>query len=211
MEKLPQNIFYKKAKGTYVYQKRLNGKRWEWARKDLKAILEVKKTVEEHYVEHGEVPKILDPHADIDYKKELPIGKKVGEWTILEHIPKGGRIYMRCECSCGKIKQVYAPSLFKGISMSCGHVWADKLAEEEEQAFRKARLRKRTEPNENNYSTGIKNISFNKKRKRYTVSIVRFGVETRKFFYNLDEAIEFKNEVLDAIEKNGGKIPLKYI
>lgn len=116
MEKLPKNIFFKKTRGrngTYVYQKRLNGKRWEWARKDLEAILEVKKTVESYYAEHGEVPKILDPQADIDYKKELPIGTKVGEWTILEHISKEGRIYMKCECSCGEIREVYAPSLFK--------------------------------------------------------------------------------------------------
>lgn len=211
MEKLPQNIFYKKSTGAYVYQKRFNGKRREWSRKDLEAILEVKKTVEAYYTEHGEVPKILDPRADIDYKKELPIGTKVGEWKILEHIPKNGRVYMKCECSCGKIKQVYAPSLFKGISMSCGHVWADKLVKEEEQAFRKIRLRKRTEPNENNDSTGIKNISLDRKRKRYTVSIARFGVKARKSFYNLDEAVEFKNEILEAIEKNGGKIPLKYI
>ena len=95
--------------------------------------------------------------------------------------------------------------------MSCGHVWANKLAKEEEQAFRKTRLRKRTEPNKNNDSTGIKNIWFNKKRKRYTVSIARFGVKARKFFNNLDEAIEFKNEILEAIEKNDGKIPQKYL
>lgn len=210
MEKLPKNIFYKKTRGTYVYQKRLNGKRWEWARKDLEAILEVKKTVESYYAEHGEVPKILDPRADIDYKKELPVGTKVGEWTILEHIPKKGRIYMKCECSCGKIRQVYAPSLYKRLSMSCGHVLIEEMTTEDFQNPRKEILRKRREPNIDN-QLGERFISYSPKKRRYIFSVVRFGVEVRRAFRTFEEALEFKNEILDVIDKNDGKIPIKYV
>ena len=213
MENLPKNIFYKKTKGrngTYVYQKRFNGKRWEWARKDREAILEVKKAVEAYYAEHGKVPKILDPRADIDYKKELPIGKKVGEWTILEHIPKDGRIYMKCQCSCGKIKQVYAPSLFKGISMSCGRVLIEEMATEDFQYPRKDIQRKRREPNIDN-KLGERFISYSPKKRRYIFSIARFGVTVRRVYRTFEEALEFKSEILDAIDKNDGKIPIRYL
>ena len=210
MENLPKNIFYKKSTGAYVYQKRFNGKRWEWSRKNLEAILEVKKTAEAYYAEHGEVPKILDPRADIDYKKELPIGTKIGEWTILEHIPKEGRIYMKCECSCGEIREVYAPSLFKKLSMSCGHVLIEEMTTEDFQKHSKDKQRRRREPNADN-KLGERFISYSPQKRRYIFSIVRFGAEARRAFRTFEEALDFKKEVLDAIEKNGGKIPLKYI
>ena len=210
MGKLPKNIFYKKTRGTYVYQKRLNGKRWEWARKDLEAILEVKKTVEAYYTEHGEVPKILDPRADVNYIKELPIGTKVGEWTILEHIPKEGRIYMKCACSCGAIREVYAPSLFKKLSMSCGHLLIEELTTEEFQNICKDIQRKRREPNINN-QLGERFISYSPSKKRYIFCIARFGVKIRRAFRTFEEAVEFKSEILDDIDKNGGKIPLNYL
>lgn len=193
-----------------MYQKRLNGKRWEWARKDLETILEVKKTVEVYYAEHGEVPKILDPKADIDYIKGLPIGKKVGEWTILKHIPKNGRVYMKCKCSCGKIKQVYAPSLFKEISMSCGHVLVEEMTTEDFQKPRKDLQRKRREPNIDN-KLGERFISYNPQKRRYVFSIARFGVKVRRAYRTFEEALEFKSEILDAIDKNDGKIPIRYL
>lgn len=213
MENLPKNIFFLKNKGrngTYVYQKRLNGKRWEWSRKDLEAILEVKKTVEAYYAEHGEVPKILDPRADIDYIKELPIGKKIGEWTILEHIPKNGRIYMKCKCSCGEIRQVYAPSLFKGVSMSCGHVFVEEMTTEDFQKTSKDLQRKRREPNIDN-KLGERFISYNPQKRRYIFDIVRFGVKVRRAYRTFEEALEFKREILEAIDKNNGKIPIRYL
>lgn len=193
-----------------MYQKRFNGKRSEWARKDLEAILEVKKTVESYYAEHGKVPKILDPQSDIDYKKELPIGTKIGEWTILEHIPKEGRIYMKCACSCGKIRQVYAPSLYKRLSTSCGHVLVDEMTTEDFQNPRKDIQRKRREPNIDN-QLGERFISYNPQKRRYVFSIARFGVKVRRAFRTFKEAVEFKSEILDEIDKNDGKIPLNYL
>ena len=213
MENLPKNIFYKKTRGrngTYVYQKRLNGKRWEWARKDLEAILEVKKTVEAYYAKHGEVPKILDPRADVDYIRALPIGSKVGEWTILEHIPGEGRIYMKCECSCGEIREVYAPSLYKRLSMSCGHVLIEEMTTKDFQKPRKEIQRKRREPNIDN-QLGERFVSYIPQKRRYIFSITRFGVEVRRAFRTLEEAVEFKSEILDAIDKNGGEIPIRYL
>lgn len=54
-------------------------------------------------------------------KRELPnhIGEKFGDWTI---ISKGTKTsYWLCKCSCGIEREVFYPSLQKGLSTSCGH------------------------------------------------------------------------------------------
>ena len=45
-------------------------------------------------------------------------GNKIGEWTVLEYI---GKKYWKCQCSCGKQKEVYSQSLINKKSLSCGH------------------------------------------------------------------------------------------
>lgn len=47
-------------------------------------------------------------------------GKKFGEWTVLERAEKES--YWLCQCSCGVKREVFAPSLKKGLSTSCGHI-----------------------------------------------------------------------------------------
>ena len=50
-------------------------------------------------------------------------GKTFGEWAVLEYVSKG---FWKCQCSCGKIKNVYSRALRIGDSTSCGHLSAEK-------------------------------------------------------------------------------------
>ena len=48
-------------------------------------------------------------------------GQRFGRWTVIGEAPKkGSQSYWRCVCDCGTAKDVYAYSLTKGVSMSCG-------------------------------------------------------------------------------------------
>ena len=50
------------------------------------------------------------------------IGQVFNEWTILNYVGKKNRTpYVRCQCSCGKIKEVSLYSIKSGSSKSCGH------------------------------------------------------------------------------------------
>ena len=53
-------------------------------------------------------------------KMEIKINDKVSRWTILERLSKNGRVYYRCKCECGTIKDVRADHLKSGKSRSCG-------------------------------------------------------------------------------------------
>ena len=46
------------------------------------------------------------------------VGRQFGEWTVLKRSSKES--YWTCRCSCGTERDVYGPSLTKGLSSSCG-------------------------------------------------------------------------------------------
>lgn len=50
----------------------------------------------------------------------IEIGQKFERWTVLEKISKNGRVYYRCQCECGIIKEVRSDLLKAGKSRSCG-------------------------------------------------------------------------------------------
>ena len=50
----------------------------------------------------------------------IEIGQKIERWTVLEKLSKNGRIYYRCQCECGTIKEVRSDHLKAGKSRSCG-------------------------------------------------------------------------------------------
>lgn len=52
-------------------------------------------------------------------------GQHFGEWTVLSKGSK--KSYWRCKCSCGVEKEVYLPSLKKGVSLSCGHLFKNQI------------------------------------------------------------------------------------
>lgn len=48
-------------------------------------------------------------------------GKKFGKWTVLSISQKQhGKIYWKCQCDCGNIKDVVGDGLKRGTSKSCG-------------------------------------------------------------------------------------------
>lgn len=48
------------------------------------------------------------------------IGTRVGRWTVVAEISKGGRKYYRCRCDCGTEREIYYRSILTGVSQSCG-------------------------------------------------------------------------------------------
>ena len=46
----------------------------------------------------------------------MNIGDKINRWTLLEKINKSGRVYYKCQCECGTIKEVRADHLKSGNS-----------------------------------------------------------------------------------------------
>lgn len=59
--------------------------------------------------------------------KEIKIGDKFGEWTVIDEAKKP--YYSICKCSCGVIKEVNNSTLRLGKSKSCGHIGTKKLVE----------------------------------------------------------------------------------
>ncbi|WP_421362604.1 hypothetical protein [Streptococcus suis] len=203
-----KNVYYNKVKKCYVYHTMHKGKHYEWARKSFDDILSVKERVEASLKNDGAIPKILDPQANKDYIKLLPVGSVVGQWTILSVFKKQGRYYANCQCSCGKTKDVYCASLTSGQSTNCGHVLQSLMTTKDYQNHAHSMQHKRIEPNVNN-KLRERYISLDK-RGRYYVSLTRYGLIVRQYFYNLDEAIKFRDKLLDDIDKNDGKIPQHY-
>lgn len=52
-------------------------------------------------------------------------GLQFGEWTVLAKAARES--YWKCRCSCGVEREVYAPSLKKGVSLSCGHLSKNQI------------------------------------------------------------------------------------
>lgn len=56
-------------------------------------------------------------NAFVDLRKE-PYNGQFGEWTAQEYL--GGHKW-KCQCSCGKIKDIYSQALRRGTTTSCGN------------------------------------------------------------------------------------------
>lgn len=52
-------------------------------------------------------------------------GQKFGEWTVIKKASRES--YWKCKCSCGIERDVYAPSLKSGKSLSCGHLFKNEI------------------------------------------------------------------------------------
>lgn len=49
------------------------------------------------------------------------IGRAFGRWTVLERSPrKHRRVFWRCRCACGSLREVEGSNLRQGLSRSCG-------------------------------------------------------------------------------------------
>lgn len=65
-------------------------------------------------------------------KKKLQLeGQKFGKLTVLEQVleKQDGKIFWKCRCDCGKIKNIYGAYLINGHTTSCGCYRSEKLKE----------------------------------------------------------------------------------
>lgn len=76
-----------------------------------------------------------------DKHKNL-VGQHFGEWTVLEDL---GNDTLKCQCSCGKIKNVNRRSIIYGKSKSCGCHGKYRKAEAKKMAYKSYKERAITE------------------------------------------------------------------
>lgn len=115
----------------------------------------------------------------------LLIGKKFGDREILDIVKKQkgkeNRTFAICKCKCGSIDEIPMNQLKAG---------------------RRSRCPKCAEKNENK-STGIRHISYDKANDDFIITIERNGQRITKHTRTLDEAILIKTQLLNHFEKYG--------
>lgn len=57
--------------------------------------------------------------SQIQTKKNM-IGEKYGYLTILEEVKEDNKLYYKCRCNCGNIKNIPRANLINGHTISCG-------------------------------------------------------------------------------------------
>jgi hypothetical protein len=115
----------------------------------------------------------------------LLIGKKFGDREVLDitrkHNGKWNAAFAICKCKCGSIDEIPMNQLKAG---------------------RRSRCPKCAEKNENK-STGIRHISYDKANDDFIITIERNGQRIIKHTRTLDEAILIKTQLLNHFEKYG--------
>lgn len=99
--------------------------------------------------------------------------------------------------------------VLNGDVKSCGHLIVGKP---ENLNQRKAYLTRtsKDKPLVTNQSTGIRNIYYSGKEKKYVVTIKRYGKQFRKRALTLRQAIEVKKELVVEIESYFNETLYKY-
>ena len=115
----------------------------------------------------------------------LLIGKKFGDREVLDitrkYNGKWNAAFAICKCKCGSIDEIPMNQLKAG---------------------RRSRCPKCAEKNENK-STGIRHISYDKANDDFIITIERHGQRIIKHTRTLDEAILIKTQLLNHFEKYG--------
>lgn len=116
---------------------------------------------------------------------ELLIGKKFGDREILSIIKKksgkSNRTFAVCKCKCGSVDEVLVAQLKNGKRLRC-----TKCADTNE-----------------NKSTGVKNISYDRFANKFVITIERNGQKAVRRVNTIDEAILTKKQLLKHFEKYG--------
>ena len=127
-----------------------------------------------------------------DVKKNL-VGKRYGRLVVTEEIGHG---YVMCHCDCGNDKKIRKWSLMQGGIHSCGCLRREtvpshsdiKLLSKDGTNLSMLASKK---PRRNNTS-GIRGVSRDNTRKKWVGGIKVKGVEKKKRFDTLEEAIEYR-------------------
>lgn len=205
--RLKKWIQYDDRQGEYIFSRRYKGRKISKGRKKLEEIEEISDLVDRYVKLFDELPYFGNERMTIDYNYLL--GKKFGELKVMGVVLIKNQRMLYCHCSCGKEVYYKAFGVINGKNKSCGHLEGQAL--KTRNAELKEIQRNIDKPLSTNKTTGHKNISYNKNKNAYDVEFARFGVRLRKRFKTLSEAVTFKKEVIDAIKKEGGKIPTKYL
>lgn len=131
----------------------------------------------------------------------LEPGDKFNRLTFIEEVEKdwAGRRIAKFRCDCGEETITFVWHVVSGKTKSCGCFKSEKMSING--ACYKMRIEK-SDANKNNFTTGIKNIT--KQGDLYKVIVKRNKKFFYASFYNLDEAVDFKDNVLlPLLERKG--------
>lgn len=123
------------------------------------------------------------------------INQQFGELTILSvsepNKEKNYERFCKCKCSCGKEATASLHNVLRGRTTSCGHA-----------QIKNRTLSRNLNPNcsIDNKSTGIKNISFNKRDYAYQIRVTRNHVRRIGHAFSIEEAIEIKERFLQELD-----------
>ena len=205
--RLKKWISYDERHGEYIFTRRYKGRKISKGRKKLEEIEEISDLIDQYIKLFDELPYLGNDRMTIDYNSLL--GKKFGELKVMGVVLINNQRMLYCHCSCGKEVYYKAFGVINGKNKSCGHLEGQALRTRN--AELKDIQRNTDKPLSTNKTTGHKNISYNKEKNAYDVELTRYGAKMRKRFKTLAEAVDFKEEVIANIKKNGGKIPNKYL
>lgn len=145
------------------------------------------------------------------YKDDLT-GKQFGELTVLE--PDNSKVWHSkhwlCKCSCGKIVSVERKHLLDGSTKSCGHTKRQNgLDHTDNFSGMRDRQNKyntnleviRNQKIQPNNTSGVKGVHYNKARKRWAADISIGGKVIRRDFKTKEEAIKYRQELVDKYYK----------
>ena len=141
-------------------------------------------------------------------------GKQFGELTVLEHDKEKSRgkkdTYWKCRCSCGKITSVARKHLIDGSIKSCGHTKRQNGLDHADN-FNGMRDRQnkyntnleviRNQKMQPNNTSGVKGVHYNKTRGRWVAEVSIGGKNIRKDFKNKEDAIKYRQELVDTYYK----------
>lgn len=205
--KIKKWIRYDDQHGEYIFTRKYKGRTINKGRKNLEEVEEISELIDKYVKIFDELPYLGNERMTIDYNSLL--GKRFGELKVMGVVLINNQRMLYCHCSCGKEVYYKAFGVINGRIKSCGHLEGQAL--KTRNAELKDIQRNIDKPLSTNKTTGHKNISYNKEKNAYDVELIRHGAKVRKRFKTLAEAVDFKEEVTEAIKKEGGKIPTKYL
>ncbi|HEO7730196.1 TPA: helix-turn-helix transcriptional regulator [Streptococcus agalactiae] len=208
-----KNITFRGDK--YIVSIMRKGKKYSRSFDKLEEAIRHRDIILKDYKETGILPKTRTEEIISSYR-EL-IGKKFRRLTVIDIVgPKKKKdvkrtyTYLLCHCDCGNTCEVEIFNLLKGTILSCGCLALEKSQEigkrfgKDSETSEKARVSNilNSNPRKTNKTTQIKNITYSPKLKSYRVQITRRGVHYTKRFPSLAEAIDYKEVVLNQLDKD---------
>ncbi|CAW92208.1 putative DNA-binding phage protein [Streptococcus equi subsp. equi 4047] len=204
--KLPAFIRFKEAQGEYIFQRTYKNETVTKGRKRFEDIMAISRLVDDYIKIFDRLPRDLgNDTIKIDYNTIL--GKQFGELFVKGIVLQDNKRKLWCVCSCGKEKYYLPPGVVEGKIKSCGHLEGLMLTQKNEEL--KEIQRNRDVALASNTTTGKKNISYNNSKKAFEFKITRGETSLFQRFKTLDQALEYKQKVLNYIKKHDGKLPSK--